>query len=88
MRLAQVRPIVRSCLHDKVAEDDETEGGVYALQEALSDAVKKRQDLHHEFFLEKESRERAERECIELGLLMKNWESYSGWRVRMALLQP
>ena len=56
--------MVGSCLHAK--DEKKTEEGVSTLQDALSDAVSKRQDLHHEYIQEKQSRERAERECIEL----------------------
>ena len=56
--------MVGSCLHTK--DEKKTDEGVSTLQDALSDAVSKRQDLHHEYIQEKQSRERAERECIEL----------------------
>ena len=79
IRVASLRQLLYIFMHplilqaEKEADDAvrvvqavDTEEGISALQGALSDAEHKRQDLHGKYIQQKQSRERAERECIEL----------------------
>ena len=48
------------------------EEGIAALQRALSDAENERLALYRDYIEEKKSHERAEQECIELGVKLSN----------------
>ena len=50
----------------------DSEEGIAALQRALSDANDEMQALYRDYIEEKKSHERAEQECIELGIQLSN----------------
>ena len=50
----------------------DSEEGIAALQRALSDVESERQALYRDYIEEKQSHERAQQECMELGIKLSN----------------